>query len=217
MSRTPPNSTAPSPGSPTWLDLLGQVLAEDRAAAGRPPSSLLETRVSLEVLAACGVTAAAVPVQVVIFNAPLAADIRARGSLPTEQEMSAWMAAISGGATVGLGFGEDVPGAWAGHLVVMTHDGLLFDPALCIAASMAADLSLPHSLVRSVTPGFRNATQLDAFPVDDCLAAYQRTENARYRDLPAWSDEAVRAPIVRRVLQRLAAAGAIPPRTIPTH
>lgn len=155
-----------------------------KAAALKPNSCILSTRLGVEWLRAHRIRAQALPVRLLVFNA--AGWELAQAAQPmaewNDARVAEWNAV--GAWSVGIGIGTD-GGGWDGHLVVIADGRYLVDLSagqvqrLRRGIRAEAFWTKAPILARGQQEGFRAE--------DGCVWLYEPTGDRSYLKMPAWS------------------------------
>lgn len=94
--------------------------------SARMDSCILSTAVGCEYLSQRGILAEPLPVQTMIFNKKFMDHAERIGRLPVGDELKSW-SEEDGSYSVAIGMGQQQPGKWPGHLVILAEKSYLID------------------------------------------------------------------------------------------
>jgi hypothetical protein len=172
----------------------------------RPDTCILTVRALLDVCSYFGVPARALAARVQVYNAAMAAVVRAHGLEPPRDVLDRALAAGAWSVAVGYPPQPPAPPApWYGHLVAVVGDDLLVDPSLDQASRPQKGIAVPVPVLFRADPGGlsgRRATPLVG--PDGTLVLYDALPDERgHRRTPDWTDEVRRRRIVGDAVRAL--------------
>ena len=155
---------------------------------------ILATRVAVEIGEHFGVPVLPYPTQMIVYNAQYAARIE-RGD---PADIQRWFAE-DGSHSVGVGFGQQQPGGWNGHLIALAP-GIFGDFAIGQVERPALGIITGAALVGP----WSGAITWKAVNQTGTTVEYKRLASfLDYRSAPDWTDEKRRKKICGPIIRAL--------------
>lgn len=174
----------------------------------RPDSCIFSTRVAVMFCKELGITARAMSVRAAVFNSALVErydrQTVTNGLPPTAQEMKAWQHEPGAACwSVGVGYGDAKPGAFAGHLVAIVEDRFLLDLSIDQADRPERGIVLEPLWIERVEPGLLRGSSPQVMRNSvGCALRYERHDNDSWMGSPDWTERDRWDGLVRGLVER---------------
>lgn len=164
----------------------------------REDSCIASTAAGVDVLTYFNILAKALPVRTTVFNGAFAARIDAGQPWPKADEIKRWTVE-DGSYSVGIGYGTQQPGKWAGHLAILAENIYLIDLSIDQASRPRYNIELKPLCVE-VDDNFISGRSPCVFNCGDCIIKIEhQAGNDGYQFSPDWSFASRRKKIVQNV------------------
>ena len=171
----------------------------------RADSCIVSTAVGLDILTSFGILAEPLAVRTFLFNKAFADRIDAGSPWPRGDEVKRWTDE-DGSYSVGIGFGDQQPNKWAGHLVILVERQFLLDLSIDQATRPKYDMFFEPFVVE-VDDKFLQGEAPKVFGYNGCIIRIELLPNKQtgYITSPDWTFVGRRKKIIENTLRSIKA------------
>lgn len=167
----------------------------------RPDSCIVSTAISIDVLTHFGILAEPLPIKMSMFNAPYVKRIDSGSEFPNREMLIRW-GKEDGSYSVGIGYGENQPNKWAGHLVVLVENSWLIDLSIDQANRPAYNMVFSPIAVE-VDQDFLSGKIPRIIKENDCVIRMETIKDRGFLSSPDWAFKDRRSYLVNKIIQKI--------------
>lgn len=167
----------------------------------RPDSCIVSTAIGIDVLTYFGILAEPLPIKMSMFNAPYVKRIDSGGEFPNREILIRW-GKEDGSYSVGIGYGENQPNKWAGHLVILVENSWLIDLSIDQANRPAYNMMFSPIAVE-IDQDFLLGKTPRIVKENDCVIRMETIRDRGFLSSPDWAFKDRRSYLVNKIIQKI--------------
>lgn len=167
----------------------------------RADSCIVSTAIGIDVLTAFGILAEPLPIKTSIFNTPYVKRIESGSEFPNRETLIRW-GQEDGSYSVGIGYGENQPNKWAGHLVILAENQWLIDLSIDQANRPAYNMVFAPIAVE-IDDSFLKGKTPRIVKQDDCVIRMEAIGDRGFLISPDWTFKSRRSFLVAKIVQKI--------------